>query len=269
MLKRFFAASRPTTALRNLMRLELIEALQQPGCALCQLAQQKNPRYVETLLDNAVIDVDQRDAWRAVKGFCSWHAWMAVDTPQSASSLALLYEDVLHHEIRHLAALANTAPSAWRWRPGHCGRRLVKRVQRWLYAWRQAQPCPACRLWQEQERLYMTVILQEWQEPTLTAAFAQSNGVCLPHLARLMAHGATHRHLSACLQAQQDRLQALQADLQEFIRKQDYRFAHESYGPEADSWQRVVAVFVGMRSLSPTMKPPTEEAEAGGAEEVC
>ena len=106
----------------------------------------------------------------------------------------------------------------------------------------------------------MTVLLQEWHEPTLTAAFAQSSGVCLPHLARLMAHGATQRHLSACLKAQQNRLQDLQVDLQAFIRKQDYRFAHEAYGPEADAWQRAVAVFVGMRRASPNMKPPAEEA---------
>ena len=84
------------------MRAALVEALQAPACALCQIAQQNNPRYVETLLDEAVIDVEQRDAWRAAKGLCSWHAWMAVKTPQAAGSLAILYHDVLRHDLSQI-----------------------------------------------------------------------------------------------------------------------------------------------------------------------
>jgi hypothetical protein len=34
-------------------------------------------------------------------------------------------------------------------------------------------------------------------------------------------------------------------DLKEYLRKHDYRFAHEPYRPEGDSWIRVIALFVG------------------------
>ncbi|MGQ4807967.1 hypothetical protein NKDENANG_01333 [Candidatus Entotheonellaceae bacterium PAL068K] len=258
MFYRLFSRSQPAVTWRDLTRQELIAVLQRPGCALCRLAQQKNPRYVETWLDNAVIDVEQRDTWRHAKGFCSWHAWMATHLPQSSSSLAILYDDVLGHEIQYLAALT-AASLALRQRQWPPGRRLAKRVRHWLRTWHQV--CPVCRLWQQQEQLCMTVLLTDWHEPTLTTAFAQSSGLCLPHIARLMAHGANHVHLPAFLAVQQERLQALQAELREFIRKQDYRFAHEPFGSEADAWQRVVALFVGTYGGCHTMpQPPTDDS---------
>ena len=76
--------------------------LQSPDCALCEIARHNNPRYVETLLDESVIDVEQRDTWRAARGLCSWHASMAVKTPQAAGSLAILYHDVLQHDLSQL-----------------------------------------------------------------------------------------------------------------------------------------------------------------------
>jgi hypothetical protein len=256
MFKRIFTRLQPTASLRDVIRHELIEALQRPGCALCHLAQQKNLRYIETLLDSAVIDVEQRDAWRDSKGFCSWHACMATDIPQSSSSLAILYDDVLDHEMQRLAALTAAMP-AWRWR--RQGRRFAKRVQRWLRTWDKASLCPICRLWHDREQLYMTVLLDAWHHPTLSAAFAQSSGLCLPHLVRLMAHNANHEHLPALVSAQQARLQTLQVELREFIRKQDYRFAREAYGSEADAWQRVVALFVGTRGWRHQTQPPPND----------
>jgi Family of unknown function (DUF6062) len=238
----------------NFIRLDLIEALQHPGCALCYLAQHKSQRYVESLLDSAVIDVEQRDVWRDAKGFCHWHAGMAIAVPQAASSLAILYADVLADETRHLATLTASLPSA-PWQHQFWRRHIGKRIQLWLRTWRPRQACPACRLWHEQEQLYLTVLLDDWHDATLFSAFAQSSGFCVPHVARLMTHGSAHGHLPAFLIAQQERWQALQADLQEFIRKQDYRFAREPYGSEADAWQRVVALLSGLPGQTSPPQP--------------
>ena len=246
LLKRFLPGSGTTTQRQQLTRADLIEALQQSGCALCRLAQSKSARYIETFLADAVMDVEQRDAWRLAKGLCHWHAWMAAASPQSSSSLAILYDDLLHHESMLLAPLTVSPPTS-RWRRQRTGSRLAHRVRRWLQAWKQPRTCPACHLWQAYERLCLTVLLDAWSDQEMSAAFAQSAGLCLPHTARLIAHGATHPHFVAVLAAQQVHWQALRGDLQEFLRKQDYRFARESYGREADAWQRVIALFVGTR----------------------
>lgn len=245
-LKRFLPGSGTTTQRHQLAHAELIEALQQRGCALCRLAQSKSERYIETLLTEAVMDVEQRDVWRAAKGLCHGHAWMAAASSQSSSGLAILYDDLLQHELTLLEPLT-AAPSSSRWRRQRHGSRMPQRVRRWLWAWQHPRTCPACHLWQAYERLCLTVLLDAWSDQELSATFAHSDGFCLPHTARLIAHGSTHAHLAAILAAQQVHWQALQHDLREFLRKQDYRLARESFGREADAWQRVIALFVGTR----------------------
>jgi len=243
MLKRLLSAFSPAITANRLLRLDWIEALQTPGCALCHMGQRKSQRYIETLLNEAVTDVDQREAWREARGLCHWHAWMATETPHGAGSLAILYADVLHHDLGHLAALPATAPATRRWRPQ---RSLTQRLQGWLRAWQRRRACPVCSLWREQERLYLHVLLEDWQEPELAHAFTASSGLCWRHTLYLVEQGRQYAHLQDVLAAQQVHLQRLQDELQEFIRKLDYRLARQPYGCEADSWRRVVALYVGM-----------------------
>ena len=224
------------------MRASLVEALQSPACALCEIARHNNPRYVETLLDESVMDVGQRDTWRAARGLCNWHAWMAVKTPQAAVSLAILYHDVLQYDLSQLGPVA--APH------GDGGRKAVsrqfdRRLRTWLQAWRKAPACPACRTWLEQERLYVQVLLNDWREPSLSGAFEDSVGLCWPHVRRLAAWQAGHENLPAFLKAQRACLERLRHDLESFIRKLDYRFADEPYGREADAWRRAAALYAG------------------------
>ncbi len=241
---RFF--NRRQTSSTNLIRQELIEAMGESGCVLCGLAQRKSLRYVETLLDTAVIDVDQRDDWRYAGGFCQSHAEMALTIPNAAGSLAILYEDVLQHEMAGLARLLPEVKFrfSW-WQRRH--QRLKQRVQRWFYVRQRRERCPICRTWQTQERLYWAVLLDHGEDADVIHAFTQSDGLCIPHVASLLQYDATHALLPAVLAAQRQCLQRLHADLHDFIRKQDYRFAHEPYGEEAYAWQRAVACLVGRR----------------------
>ena len=244
MLQRILSTLSPDTTANTLLRLDWIEALQTPGCALCHMGQHKSQRYVEMLLNEAVTDVGRRDTWRQARGLCHWHAWMATETPHSAGSLAILYADVLHQDVEQLAALTATAPTTWR---GRAQRSLVQRLQNWLRFWRQQRPCQVCHLWREQERLYLHVLLHDWQEPGLAQAFATSRGLCWLHILRLVEQGSQYTHLQDVLAAQQVHLQRLQDDLHEFIRKLDYRLARQPYGREADAWRRVIALYVGVR----------------------
>lgn len=241
-LQRLFPVARADGS-HHLLRDEFIETLQQPDCALCVLARNKSQRYIEALLDTAVMDVEHRDAWRLAKGLCPAHAYMTIEMSQRSASLAILYEDVLGHEIAALTPLTAPERSRLGW---HARRRWGQRVRHWLRAWQERMPCSVCQLWQEQERLYIAVLLDDWHDVALTRAFSQSCGLCLPHVARLIAGGATHRHLSAVLAVQHKCFHALHDDLREFLRKQDYRFAHEPYGSDADAWRRAVRLLSGI-----------------------
>ena len=224
------------------MRASLVEALQSPACALCEIARHNNPRYVETLLDESVIDVEQRDTWRAARGLCNWHAWMAVKTPQAAGSLAILYHDVLQHDLSQLAPVTTQNGDGNR---RSASRRFARRLRSWLHNWRTGPVCPACRTWREQERLYAQALLNDWQEPTLSEAFAGSVGLCWPHVRWLADWQSGHENLPVFLRAQAACLERLRYDLESFIRKLDYRFADEPYGSEADAWRRAAALYAG------------------------
>lgn len=244
MLPRLFSPLSPDTTANRLLRFDWIAALQTPGCALCRIAQGKSQRYVETLLNEAVTDVEQRDTWREARGLCDGHARMATETPHSPGSLAILYADVLRHDLAQLVALTAAAPATRRWYRRHA---LAQRVQNWLRSWRQQRPCPVCHLWLEQERFYLQVLLDDWQEPELAQAFAASRGLCWLHMLRLVEQGRQHTHLQTVLTVQQTHLQGLQDELHEFIRKLDYRLGRQPYGREADAWRRVVALYIGVR----------------------
>ena len=234
------------------MRASLVEALHAPACALCEIARHNNPRYVETLLDESVIDVEQRDTWRAARGLCNWHAWMAVKAPQAAGSLAILYHDVLQHDLSRLGPVATRDGDGSQ---RGVSRRFVRRLQTWLQAWRMGPTCPACCTWLEQERLYAQVLLNDWQEPALSEAFAQSAGLCWPHVRRLATWQSGHGNLPAFLKAQAACLERLQRDLESFIRKLDYRFADEPYGREADAWRRATALYAGGAGWRGSVEP--------------
>jgi hypothetical protein len=58
------------------------------------------------------------------------------------------------------------------------------------------------------------------------------------------------RDASACerlLSIQQARLETLESELSEFIRKNDYRFKTEGFGKEGDAWLRAVGLIAGSR----------------------
>ena len=247
--------NRPQTSSTNLIGQELIEAMHEPGCALCDLARRKSLRYVETLLETAVMDVDQRDDWRYAGGFCQIHAEMALTLPNAAGSLAILYEDVLQYEMAGLSDLFKNVTRSW-WQRRR--QRLKQRAQQWLHVRQRRAGCPVCRTWQTQERMYWAVLLDHGKDDDVIRALAQSDGLCLPHVASLLQFNATHAHLPAVLAVQQQCLQRLHGDLNAFIRKQDYRFAHEPYGQEADAWQRVVACLVGDQHDKRTFRTPRQ-----------
>src|SRR5262249_19797177 len=127
----------------------------------------------------------------------------------------------------------------------------------------QPRSCPVCALWLEQERLYLRVLLDDWQESELARAFVASSGLCWGHTLRLVEGGLQHAHLQAVLIAQQAHLHTLQDELQAFIRKLDYRFARQPYGREADAWRRVVALYVGVRRVQESAGKDGTNADAG------
>jgi hypothetical protein len=198
---------------------ELLGALREAGCALCRLAARAASRYLAGLSWESINDPGIRTRLRASGGFCPPHAREFLRGPNRLGA-AILYEDLLREAAAGLPA------------------RSRSRRRRPLPA------CPACEAAREQEADSLEVLAAAFDDALLAAAYGAAGGLCLPHTLALcdrLGEPARRRLVAA----EQSHLQALGAELREFIRKHDYRARGEAWGDERSSPPRAVAKMVG------------------------
>jgi hypothetical protein len=105
-------------------------------------------------------------------------------------------------------------------------------------------PCPMCEERPRVEAPLIAGLLRNFGDAAFAAAFDESGGLCRAHLAATLraADTATARDLAARQAAAWRRLEA---ELDEFIRKHDYRFQGEILDAERDVWRRALRLSSG------------------------
>lgn len=199
----------------HLLEIALEEALQQGECALCWLVQRRLIRQVDSLLNEHLLDPQWRQSLREGSGFCPSHAHLFL-TRGHVLSLSLIAEDVL-----------SAAP--------------LLAIQRKPRVWRcQLCEAQAQEVAQSAERLAQMLCTAQWR-----ARYVQSRGLCLPHLQMVLGYapGEVRRWL---LEDEARRWQHLRQQLQEVVRKHDYRFQQEPWGDETGSWRRAFHKLYGL-----------------------
>lgn len=219
---------------------ELLEALSQEGCPICRLGQRVAERYLDGLLYENVNDPGVRESLRTARGFCHRHAWALTAVRGCSLGVAILYRDVLHTVIEELARVGGEEKRLRGWS-------LTANTERGGGRLAPQGACPACVQQEEMERIYLQELLRRQDDPRLWPAFAASGGLCLPHLRQALSQTEDDRQRLELLNTQRTIWERLQHDLDEFIRKNDYRFRHEGFGVEADSWLRALAAISGHR----------------------
>jgi hypothetical protein len=226
---------------------EVIDACAQPGCPICRLGQRAAERYLAGLIYDSVNDVPTRARLRQSWGFCHTHSWRAPEAGESAPlGLAMIYRDLLANVGRRLDKLEYQAQ----------GPALLRKLRDKMGTNNQTTElaelaatavCPACEREQEMEGLAITAVLLSLaaQDPRMNEAIAQSDGFCLPHLRHSLARAHAQNAFDALLSLSQNKIAALVAELDEFIRKNDHRFQHEGFQEEADSWRRAIRLIAG------------------------
>jgi hypothetical protein len=86
--------------------------------------------------------------------------------------------------------------------------------------------------------------------------------------------GAEHPNHALLLGMHRARWEDLRWELDEFVRKFDYRYADEARGREGNSWSRAVEMFVGRAGVfgpdraRAASKPPAPDDGAQGADQA-
>ncbi len=213
---------------------ELLEALQAEGCAVCRLARGASNSYIRALIYEGVTDVKLREALRDARGLCYRHGWRLAHERGSVLGTAIVYRDVINTLIKALEA--NGAPAA----------RLFGRGSPYLSrALSPTADCPACVLERDAEQREVKVLLSHINDPELGEAYKRAGGICLPHF-QLALSQASAGAVRLLAEWQAEAWSKLRGELDELIRKHDYRFRSEPVTKEeADSWERGVAAVVG------------------------
>jgi hypothetical protein len=204
---------------RHMTYHDLSEALAQAGCAVCRLVAVATDRYLRSLLYESVNDSGLREKLRASRGFCPAHAWQ-VQRRGDPLSVSILWRDLLTQ-----AAEADA------------DRQRQKGNSR-------TATCPACELAAEAERRYLETLVEHLAAGSLRQEYDTSPGLCLPHLRKALRRGSADAR-TLLLDSEAAKLSQLNRELAEIIRKNDYRFRDEPWGPERDAWIRATRKLAG------------------------
>jgi hypothetical protein len=238
-------------------RDDLLDALRQGACPLCVLLERTERKAVDLFLYDQVNDISRRDALRASRGLCLLHSSMLAEG-RSALGVAIVSRDVLRAMTAELETGSNrqerkeadeqaAQPSetsvtsvAKKYLSGifgQAGAQLAGRIE-------PQAGCPMCAERPRIEAPLIMGLLHNLRDDSFAAAFEASAGLCRVHLASTLraADAAAARSLAA---RQAVIWRRLEADLDEFIRKHDYRFQGEAFEVERDVWRRALQTTSG------------------------
>jgi hypothetical protein len=226
------------------MVYDVIEACAQPGCPLCRVSDRWAARFVAAILYEEVTDPHTRGRLKESFGFCRDHAWRTTEVGTTLLGMSIIYRGLVTQIADALADA--TAPDKKRWWQT-LGGRAPAGAEATIPGLSAQTECPACIHLRDMEATALVAITDALPaNERLAAGLSQVNGgLCLPHLRRALVVARTPDAFSFLQESAKPKLAALQADLDEFIRKYDHRFNKEEWGDERDSWQRAIAWVVG------------------------
>jgi hypothetical protein len=185
---------------------EVREALAESGCAVCRLVSRSVGRWMQAVAYEQVNNIELRDRLRAARGFCNAHAQRWLAEVRNVLGTAIIYRDVLRAEARDLESGGGRRA---------LGGSLLGRGRR------ASVRCPACQEQDDAEQRYVGALLVV----ASSGGLGEAEGPCRKHLrVALRAGGAG---ADALLARARQTIDELVKDLDEVIRKEDYRFRHE------------------------------------------
>ena len=235
-------------------RDELVAAMNEGACPVCVIINRAERKAVDHFLYDQVNDISRRDALRASRGYCLQHTAMLA-AGRSALGVAIVSRDILRAMTAELEAARQE--SGRRGQAPAAAEQLAGSRIRGMFGGLGAKPgarlakqvaphagCPMCAARPQIEEPLLIGLLRNLDDPTFAAQFAASGGLCRSHIvAALNIGSASEVRRLAVVQAA--RWREIEAELDEFIRKHDYRFNDEIIETERDVWLRALRLSSG------------------------
>mgnify|MGYP005866765315 CR=1 FL=1 len=227
---------------------DLRDAFAQPGCPFCTLEAEYTNLFIDGLLYEQVNDPGLRAKIRQARGFCQKHAQGLVRSGASLG-VAIMMRDVLREVLRAMDKSAFQAPpglSLVRLRELVNPRPPLVATAEAVNALSPHTECPVCaHIGRLEEGWYGALLENLLGDDGLIHAYQASDGLCLPHFRGALARARQEAAFTALVDAQRAIWRKLEQELNEAIRKSDYRFKDEAWGEEGDAWLRALAAVSG------------------------
>jgi hypothetical protein len=227
---------------------DILEILSQGRCPGCELTRQKAMHYIDHALYGLVTDPRAQNKFADTGGYCRRHGEMLLKIPWgSALGVAILYNRLVEDAVEVLKeGVGETTAGDKRGGASaglFSGRGRSKRLSR-----DAAVECLACAVERETEQGVVHTLIDTLKtgDEKMFAAVDGKEGFCLYHLDLALANPLPEKVGIALRRHGLRRAERLLAELKEFMRKSDYRFAKEPMGAEGDSWMRAVAWVTGV-----------------------
>ncbi len=203
---------------------ELLTALPRSGCPICRVRSEHLERFFFWFKTENYSAPDLVKQLTEASGLCAIHARVLMDSGrQYVGSVVAQYILVDARQKLEQTQAALSAVHPRRRRP----------------ASKTPVVCPVCAQAAEDDDLLARAWVEALDVPEFRDKLATSTGLCLPHLRQVLSD-APDQIAHDLLQTQIAWLHHLEAELAEYFRKTDYRFAAEPKGPEQTAWQRAL-----------------------------
>ena len=237
-----------------------VNGLKLQQCVLCSLSERSVSRALRDIFAEFVNDPPLRLRLRRSRGFCAAHVPL-LSSSGEALGIAILFHDLAGETLRRWAE--NNAPrsrkedeiskSAVEVRIGVNNEeketpfpltRFMSSVSRFFRFLRTSdpldqEPCPLCNVSSESDKRYVAALAAGLERNEVWEGLQATGFLCVRHIESVAAN-SRKEVAKRLIAAESERLKSLQDELEEFIRKNDYRFRHETMGAENDSWRRAM-----------------------------
>ncbi len=231
--------ARPIGARRlpDIFGYDILEALRRSGCSLCRVEAIDDRRWMDSFWREGKQDPGTRRRFYAAGGFCRHHAWLLhrlVAAEAAGAAIADVYGSLAERDIAWLDELRAS---------------LDRGKRRRRAPLRRGGRCPACVASAGDAERKVHFFVELLAEAEVRPHYQSSDGLCVAHFARALAHALdTDEEVARLLLDDwRERLAHVRDQLVEFDRKRDHRYADEPKGDAQGSWTEVIRRYVGER----------------------
>lgn len=227
----------------------LAQRAQDRTCPICVLSLRSVDRYLDTLLYESVNDPGIRREIRDARGFCNTHAAMLA-RKKDILGLAIIHRDLVRtvlgalEQARFRPSLRVTLARV----SGLDRNALYPGVDELAESLSSQRLCPACAYQRRMEEVFINTLLRHLDDPAIRGPLEEV-GLCLPHFRHALSHVHDTTTFQTLVDIERSALRRLAHELDELVRKHDYRFADEAREEEADAWLRALRLISGMEGL--------------------